>query len=145
MIGPMADTGINLAPLARAGAALDEALQLWDEQHPGTPLKRQMRLAVIQSLEFVYELSIQSLRRVLIERSASSIRVVELSFNDLLRAGADAGLIDDSMAWRRWRDLRNATSHAYNEAKAEEVAHEARVFAADARRLRLALESHVGG
>lgn len=34
-------------------------------------------------------------------------------------------------AWRRWRDLRNSTSHAYDEERALEVALAASGFVAD--------------
>jgi hypothetical protein len=38
-------------------------------------------------------------------------------------------------AWRRWRDLRNGTSHAYDEELAQAVALGALAFADDANRL----------
>jgi hypothetical protein len=43
--------------------------------------------------------------------------------------------------WRRWRDLRNATSHAYDEDRANEVALAAADFAADVTLLLKALEA----
>ena len=114
---------------------------LWHAQPVGTVLKPHLRLAVIQSFEFSYELSLRSMRRVLVERAASEDRVADLSFNDLLRNAADAGLLPDPGAWRIWRELRNATSHAYNEAKAEQVALGAERFCADAQALLTALEA----
>ena len=65
----------------------------------------------------------------------------DLSFSDLLRRALDAGLPMQLDAWRRWRDLRNATSHAYNEDRANEVALAAAEFAADVGLLLKALES----
>ena len=79
---------------------LQEALDFWHAQPEGTALKPHLRSAVIQSFEFSYELSVRLLRRVLIERSAAADRVTDLSFNDLLRAGADAGLVPDPLRWR---------------------------------------------
>jgi Nucleotidyltransferase substrate binding protein like len=38
--------------------------------------------------------------------------------NDLLRKSADAGLLADIDGWKRWRALRNLTSHTYIEARA---------------------------
>ncbi len=95
--------------------------------------------------EFTYELSVRLLRRVLVERALAADAVADLSFNDLLRAGADAGLLADSQAWRVWRELRNATSHAYDEAKAQAVATDAGGFVTDAARLLAALEASLGG
>ena len=131
---------INLAPLRKALGQLEEALAFWRGQPDGAPLKRHLRSAVIQSFEFSYELSIRMLRRVLIERGASADAIYELSFNDLLRKGADAGLLPDPLAWRRWRDMRNATSHTYDEDRAIEVATGAEVFLPEARVLLQALE-----
>ena len=106
-------------------------------------LKPHLRSAVIQSFEFSYELSVRGLRRVLIERAITSDRVADQSFNELLRSAADAALIDDPVAWRAWRELRNATSHAYDETKAQRVAEQAERFAVDAAALLAALESSV--
>ena len=47
----------------------------------------------------------------------------------------------DPSAWRIGRELRNATSHAYDEAKAERVAADAEAFCVDARALLAALEA----
>ena len=99
---------------------------------------------MIQSFEFSYELSLRSLRRVLMERSGSAPLVADLSFVDLLRAAADAGLLPDPQAWREWRELRNATSHAYNEARAQAVAQRAEGFATDAAALVAAMETSLG-
>ena len=90
---------IDLAPLRKALGCLAEALMLWHAQPPGSVLKPHLRPAVIQSFEFSYELSLRSLQRVLIERAGSADRVTDLSFNDLLRSAADAGLpVDPVMA-----------------------------------------------
>ena len=131
---------IDLSPLRKALALLNEALQFWHAQPEGAALKPHLRSAVIQSFEFSYELSLRLTRRVLVERAESADRVADLSFNDLLRAAADAGLMPDAMRWRDWREMRNATSHAYDEAKAQAVAQRAAGFAADAGALLAALE-----
>ena len=123
---------IDLSPLRKALAMLREALVFWNAQPDGTPLKPHLRSAVIQSFEFTYELSVRLLRRVLIERAASTDLVIDLSFNDLLRGAADAGLMPNAARWREWREMRNTTSHAYDEAKAQAVAERAAAFVVDA-------------
>lgn len=137
----MTPAPIDLDPLRRALGWLKEALELWHGQPEGSVLKPHLRSAVIQSFEFTYELALRSLRRVLIERAGSAEQVTDLSFNDLLRSAADAGLIGNVAAWRGWRELRNATSHAYDEAKAQKVAQDAQAFCADAAALLAALEA----
>lgn len=140
----MSEVPISLDPLQKALGQLEEALAFWREQPDDAPLKRHLRSAVIQSFEFSYELSIRMLRRVLIERVSSADAIYELSFNDLLRKGADAGLLPDPMTWRRWREMRNATSHTYDEERAIEVATGAELFLPSARRLLMVLEKNLG-
>ena len=137
----MDEPAIDLVPLRRALGWLTEALVLWQTQPLGSVLKPHLRSAVIQSFEFTYELSLRSLRRVLIERAGSADRITDLSFNELLRLGADAGLLPDPAAWRVWRELRNATRHAYDEARAEQVARDALQFSLEAAALLTALEA----
>ena len=84
----MSSPNIDLSPLRKALAMLNEALAFWTVQPEGTPLKPHLRSAVIQSFEFTYELAVRLLRRVLIERAESADRVADISFNDLLRADA---------------------------------------------------------
>ena len=134
---------IDLSALRKALGWLTEALTLWHAQPLGGVLKPHLRSAVIQSFEFTYELSLRGLRRVLIERAGSADRITDLSFNDLLRSAADAGFPVDAATWRVWRELRNATSHAYDEVKAEQVAHDAERFCVDAQALLAALEASV--
>lgn len=140
----MAQPPIDLSPLRKALGLLTEALQFWQDQPEGSALKPHLRSAVIQSFEFTYELSVRLLRRVLIERAESADLVADMSFNDLLRKGADAGFVADPIAWRGWREMRNVTSHAYDEAKAQEVAVGAASFASDAALLLGKLERSLG-
>lgn len=132
---------IDLASLRKALAMLIEACQFWAAHPEGSALKPHLRSAVVQSFEFTYELSLRMLRRVLIERSEAADLVADLSFNDLLRKAADAGLPIEPVAWRAWREMRNTTSHAYDEAKAQAVASNGARFAVDAARLLSALEA----
>ena len=121
----MAATSIDTGPLRRALAMLREALDFWHQQADGTPLKPHLRSAVIQSFEFSYELSVRLLRRVLIERAA-------------------AGVLAEPLRWGGWRELRNATSEAYDEGTAQAVAGKSAAFLVDAEALLLQLEDSLG-
>ena len=134
---------INLTSLQKALSQLREAIGFWQALDATDPLKPHLRSAVIQSFEFTYELAIRSTRRVLIERAESADLVRDLGFNDLLRRASDAGLPMPLNTWRRWRELRNTTSHSYNEARALEVALAASDFAVDAALLLAHLENAV--
>jgi nucleotidyltransferase substrate binding protein (TIGR01987 family) len=131
----MATPPIDLSTLRKALAQLVEAISFWQARPEGDPLKPHLRSAVIQSFEFSYELSIRAARRVLIERAESADLVRDLSYNDLLRRALDANLPMEMDTWRRWRDMRNGTSHAYDEERAQAVALEAAAFANDAAHL----------
>jgi len=126
---------IDLTPLRRALDALGGALHYWQAEPDDSGRKPHLRAGVIQSFEFSYELAMRLLRRVLMERAIAAAPVADLSFNDLLRMAADAGLLPDPLAWRRWRDWRNRTSHSYDEVQAQAIAEAAQAFLTDARQL----------
>lgn len=132
---------IDLTPLGKAIDALAGALHYWHIEPDDSPRKPHLRAGVIQSFEFTYELSVRLLRRVLIERAASAPSIADLSFNDLLRTATDAALLSEPLGWRRWRDLRNRTSHSYDETQAQEIALAAAAFLQDARNLLQRLRS----
>lgn len=135
----MASAPIRLEPLQRALSMLGEALDYWSGMDDDAPLKPHLRSAVLQSFEFSYELSVRTLRRVLAERAVTDDEVLDLSFNDLLRRAAAAGVLPDAQGWRRWRELRNLTSLAYDAELAQRVASASREFLAEARALATAL------
>ena len=134
---------ISLQALRKALEALASAQRYWLEEAEDSGRKPHLRAGVVQSFEFSYELAIRSLRRVLIERAAVAAQIADLSFNDLLRAGADAGLLDDALGWRRWRELRNRTSHAYDAAQAQQIAEASAAFLPEAHALLQRLEAEL--
>jgi nucleotidyltransferase substrate binding protein (TIGR01987 family) len=131
----MTTAPIDLSTLRKALAQLVEAISFWQTLADSDPLKPHLRSSVIQSFEFSYELSVRAVRRVLIERAQAADLVRDLSFNDLVRRALDANLPMELDTWRRWRDMRNGTSHAYDEERAQAVALEAPAFASDAAHL----------
>lgn len=135
---------ISFEPLRKALAQLNEAIVFWQGQDEDSALKPHLRSAVIQSFEYTYELAVRTLKRVLVERAESAAAINDLSFSDVLRRGLDAGFGTDLDTWRRWRDLRNSTSHAYDEQRAQAVALEVPQFAAAMDRLLALLTSNVG-
>ncbi len=94
--------------LARSGAAGAQ-----DEE---------LRDACIQRFEYTFELSWKMLKRRLELDLPDSHSVDGMSFRDLVRTGAERGLLSDVDAWMLFREKRNITSHTYNAAKAAEVA-----------------------
>ncbi|QIM67264.1 hypothetical protein A4G16_07735 [Mannheimia granulomatis] len=72
----------------------------------------------IQKFEFVYELSLKMIKRQLQQEAISIEDLQAYSFKDILRDALKSGLIDDMAKWVTFRDMRNITSHTYNQDKA---------------------------
>ncbi len=88
-------------------------------QDPG--LREQFRAATIQTFEFSYELGTKMLRRQLEQIAANPAEIREMVFMDMIRTGAEAGLVQHVPNYRVYREKRNMTSHTYDEDKAQEV------------------------
>ncbi|MEO7914026.1 MAG: nucleotidyltransferase substrate binding protein [Novosphingobium sp.] len=118
MIGNSKRMQIDLSPLERAIARLDEGLA----RHLREPLDEQLRDGLIQRFEFTYDLAPKILRHALQERADSPGDIDLMSFPTLIRTGWEQGLLKGGWpAWHGFRDTRNATSHIYDEAKAIEA------------------------
>jgi nucleotidyltransferase substrate binding protein (TIGR01987 family) len=77
-----------------------------------------VRNSIIQRFEFTFEMAWKTLFRFLSDRGE---RVAAKAW-DVLPAAFESLLIDDAEVWDKIRELRNETSHEYNEQKAIEVA-----------------------
>jgi nucleotidyltransferase substrate binding protein (TIGR01987 family) len=122
------------------GIAADEA---WFQAQSAT-MRNTLIAGVIQNFEFVYELSIKMLRRELEREADSQIAIDGASFRDVLRIGAETGLIDDVQAWFGYRQMRNLSAHTYDQAKAWQVYRDTGPFLDDARSLLARLEARNG-
>ncbi len=118
---------IILTPFERALISLEEVLQL--------PKTSVVRDSAIQRFEYTYELGIKMLKRILEHTEPMKASVDELGFKDLIRLGAEKGLIANPESWFAYRESRNITSHAYDENKAESIYLILPAFAVDARLL----------
>ena len=105
-----------------------------------TPDDEELRDAVIQRFEYTYELCWKMLKRQLEEESPHPSAVDALSFRDLLREGAEKGMIRCVEDWFIYREQRNITAHTYDENKAISVYNTALNFLPDARDLLNELE-----
>lgn len=128
----MTKGALDLTPLRRAVASLDTAL--------AKPKDEFVRDSVIQRFEYTYELSWKLLKRHL-EWDEGASTIDQLTRKQLYRLAAEKGLIGAVEDWFAYHRARNNTSHAYNEATAEEVYETARRFSPEVHRLIAALES----
>ncbi len=91
-----------------------------------------IRDACIQRFEYTYELAFKMLKRQLEQELPSREELDQLPFKEMIRIGAERGLITVPQRWFDYRDKRNITSHTYDEEKAREVYGVLADFAADA-------------
>ena len=81
----------------------------------------QFRAATIQAFEYTYQLSVKMLQRQLEDMSEIPEDIEKQAYKEMIRTGAEKGLIDDPVTWFTFREKRNITSHTYDEEKAEAV------------------------
>jgi len=130
---------IDLTSFAKALSSLERGIT----RSQASPEDEEFRDAVIQRFEFTYELAWKSLKRVLAEEAPSPAELEAVSFRDLIRIGAEKGVIDDPLAWFGFREGRNISSHTYDEVKAAEVYRAALSFAVEAKELLGRLEARI--
>lgn len=108
------------------------SLQRVLERSRTVPEDEDIRDACIQRFEYTYELAFKMLKRQLEQELPSSEELDRLPFKELIRVGAERGLIAVPVRWFDYRDKRNITSHTYDQEKAREVFDVLADFAADA-------------
>jgi nucleotidyltransferase substrate binding protein (TIGR01987 family) len=110
---------LDTTSLRNAVRRLREGLTRYERE----PTDEQIRDGLIQRFEFTYELSHKMLRRYLKEAAASPEEIERMPFADLVRSGNVQGLLrSDWPVWRRFREMRARTSHAYDAKVASQVA-----------------------
>lgn len=115
---------IDYTPLEKVINQLEISLQYANSEmaKQDSGLFEQLRNSGIQCFEFTYELSHKMLRRY-IEFNAASAEALDIqSFQNLIRAGSEQGLLrSDWRKWKEYRQARNESSHTYDLDKAEQV------------------------
>lgn len=128
---------LDFSALDRALASLSRAV----DRSLREPNDEEVRDAVIQRFEYGYELCWKMLKRQLELELPNPADADRMSFADLIREGAERGLVVEPQKRLNYRYQRNLTSHAYDEGKAKEAHAGAIAFLADARALLAALQA----
>jgi nucleotidyltransferase substrate binding protein (TIGR01987 family) len=128
---------LDFSSFEKALTSLERVL----ERSRTVPGDEDIRDACIQRFEYTYELAFKMLKRQLEQELPSSEELDHLPFKEVIRVGAERGLIAMPERWFDYRDKRNITSHTYDEAKAREVYVILANFAADAADLLTLLKS----
>jgi len=141
------NTQLDLSALRDAIASLDDGLEVVSDDHwfnlQTAKIQNTLISGVVKNFEFVYEISVKMIKRVIELESASPSEVDESNFRDLLRTAGEKGLVTDVEAWFRYRKMRNITAHTYDHEKAQQVYRDTVGFVADARALLQILEKRV--
>lgn len=122
---------LDFSSFANALASLQRVLV----RSASVPEDDDLRDACIQRFEYTYELAFKMLKRQLEQELPSSEELDHLPFKEIIRIGAERGLIAVPERWFAYRDKRNITFRTYDEAKAREVYAVLADFAADAAEL----------
>jgi len=135
---------LDLTSLRQALESLENTLRICQNRDwmaaQSEAVRNAMISGAIQNFEFTYELCWKMLKRQLENEAPTPSEIDHLSFRDLLRFGAEKGLIADVAKWFEYRRQRNHTSHTYNAETAREVYLSALDFQRDARALLTELE-----
>ena len=88
---------IDFSPLTRDLAGLEKSLGFLDSELARDPdLREQFRAAAIQGFEFTHELAFKMLKRQLEVMSTAGAAVDQLSYMEVVRAAAEAGVVRDT-------------------------------------------------
>ena len=136
---------LDLTSLTDAVSALERTLRFISGRKPAfADLQKEEQdiytSAVVQHFEFTYELCWKFMRRWL-ENNLSPGSTGGLTRKQLFRIAAEERLIEDVEAWFRYHELRNLTSHTYNNSIANEILDAASPFSLASRALLTALEA----
>lgn len=109
---------MNISFLEKAIARLEEGLARYQQDIHDA----QIRDGLIQRFEFTYDLSYKTLKRYLESVSPKPEEYDSMPFADMIRSANEQGLLQGNWPkWRVYRDMRNRTSHTYDEDIALEV------------------------
>lgn len=110
---------ISLNPLKKAIDQLDNGLKEYNQIQLKSDL---LRDGVIQRFEYTYELAWKTLKRFLEISNPSANLIDAMSFPSLIRSAWEQELLKSSWDnWKKFREARNNTSHAYDGPKAKQV------------------------
>ena len=129
---------LDLTSLEDAVAQLSDALDMYGSDLVGNhpELRKHLRASAIQAFEFTYELSFKMIKRYLKTTMANPAAIGDMEFDQVIREAYGMNLLlSDVSSWRGHRAHRGATSHTYDESKAQEVFEGASGFLDEARYL----------
>ena len=108
----------DYSSLVKACKRLEEVLERYNLYNQDDVI----RDSVIQRFEFTYSIALKTIRKYFIERAFIVEDVNQMSFNDMIRTANQLKILkSDLELWTKFREMRNLTSHTYNEELALKV------------------------
>ena len=88
-----------------------------------SPSDDALRDSLIQRFEFTYSVALKTIRKYFIEKAFVIEDVNNMSFNDMVRTANQLNIIKSDLSiLTNFREMRNLTSHTYDEVIAQKVA-----------------------
>ena len=110
----------NITALENAENRLQEMLARYNKEHEHED--EAVRDSVIQRFEFTYSIALKTLRKYFIERAFVLEEVNQMSFNEMIRTASQLNLLVSNLEkWIVYREMKNMTSHTYDEEIALQV------------------------
>ncbi len=112
---------LDLLSFRYALASLERSLNFLnsDMSKNDPALHEQFRNSAIQCFEFTHEIAFKFIKRQLEQMVPNPTEIDKLTYMDLIRTAAEAGLLLNVAGFKDYRDKRNITSHTYDQSKAE--------------------------
>ena len=108
---------LNLESLQKALSTLERAI----EASKSDPTNEYIRDAVILRFLYSWELSWKMIKRRLVEDMPTPSDADELNYPNLIREGAERGIVSDVELWMEYRKKCNTVSDGYDQNKARET------------------------
>ena len=109
---------LDISALENAETRLQEMLIRYKKES----YDEAVRDSVIQRFEFTYSIVLKTLRKYFMERAFILDNINQMSFNEMIRTASQLNLIKSNLEkWTIYREMRNMTSHTYDEVVALQV------------------------
>lgn len=108
----MREETFNISAFENAAKRLGEVIVRYNADKSDDAI----RDSVIQRFEFTYSICLKTLSKYLIKRAFTSEDISQMSFNELIRTANQLNLLKFNLErWTEFRQMRNITSHTYDE------------------------------
>ena len=114
----MREDTFDFSALKKASDKLEEVIVRFEQNKNDDAI----RDSVIQRFEFTYSIALKIIRKYFIDRAFVIENVNQMSFNDMIRTANQLKLLKSNLeTWTKFREMRNLTSHTYDENIAQQV------------------------